>query len=109
MVSAQIVYTQLDVANAVLALWKTLAQFAAHHHGDNFVKSGFGYVAHTCILAIAQNGDAVANGEDFFHAVGNVHKGNAFVFQLTHGFKQGLDFAVGKSGSGLIHHNVFGI
>ena len=109
MVGTQIVHTQLDVADAVLALWKTLAQFAAHHHGDNFVKTGFGDVAHTCILAIAQNGDAVANGENLFHAVGNVHKGNAFVFQLAHGFKQGLNFAVGEGGSGLVHHDVFGM
>ena len=109
MVGAQIVHAQLGVADAVLALWKTLTQFTPHHHGDNFVKTGFGYVTHTRILAIAQNGDAVANGENFFHAVRNVHKGNAFVFQLTHGFKQGLDFAVGEGGSGLVHHDVFGI
>ena len=41
--------------------------------------------------------------------MGNVHKGNAFVFQLAHGFKQGLNFAVGEGGSGLVHHDVFGM
>ena len=80
-----------------------LIQFAADHHGDQFVARGFLNYAGADIAAVAQNRHAVADLVQLAHLVGDVDDAHALRRQIAHDLKQRLHFAVGDGGGRLVH------
>ena len=55
------------------------------------------------VFAIAEDGDAVAQEENFLHAVADVEDADAFGFELADDAEEDFGFAGGEAGRGFIH------
>lgn len=69
-----------DTSRPVRLDGEPIADFPAHHHGYHPLQGEFPDGGRTHVLAVPQDCEAVADGEEFFQSVGNVHKGDAFGF-----------------------------
>src|SRR5690606_33110604 len=64
-----------------------------------------GDVGRRDVLAVAQNGDAVAGGEDLAHSMGDVDDGEAAGREVADDLEEALDLGDGEGGGGLIEDN----
>ena len=66
---------------------EALREAAPHHFGDQFVHIGLRHGERVYPFAIAQNGDFIANFENFFHFVRDINDAAAALFQFFNDFK----------------------
>jgi hypothetical protein len=75
---------------------------ATDHMCDEAVGRDIGEAAGMDGSAVAQNGDAIPDGAQLVHAVGDVNDSHAAGFQIANDAEDLLGFSVGKRGGGLI-------
>jgi len=92
-----------------ITLGITFANLAADHHPDHIVHGDILNVLGIDVLAVTQDGDAVAQTEDFFHSVGDIHDGDALLAQGLDDREQTFGLGFGQSGGRLVHDDDLGI
>src|SRR5579883_860070 len=96
-------------ADGDFALGEDGGDFAADHQADQFGAVHAGHGARGDRLAVAQHGDAVRDGGDFFQAVGYINDADAGGAEAGDDAEQAFDFALGKRRRGLIEDEDAGI
>ena len=79
--------------------------FAADHLVDHAVVVGVGDLFRGHVPAIAQDGDFVAEAEDFLHAMGDVDDRDAALFQVGQQVEEVLALGERKGTRGFVHHD----
>ena len=79
-----------------------------HHLGDGFL-IGVGGLDCALILPVAQNGDAVGDLKDLFHAVRNIDDPDALALQIRDHVKEHHLFRIRQRGGGFVKDHRLGV
>jgi len=91
------------------ALGEDSGNFAADHELDEFGAIDLSHGAGGDVAAVAKDGDAVADFEDFIEAVGDVDDAGAGGAQVGNDAEETLGFALGEGGGGFVEDEDFGV
>ena len=101
--AVQVLYLKDHITHLYITLRITFADLTADHHLDDFSHIGLGNQACPDVLAVTEDGNSVAEFEDFFHSVGDINDGNAFLLKGADDLEKDLCLALCQSCRGLIH------
>ena len=82
---------------------------AADHHRDQLGLAGLGHGLGGHVLAVAQHGDAVGEGEDLGHAVADVDHADPAGAQVAHDREQPQHVGLGQGRGRLVHDQHAGV
>ena len=94
---------QHDLGRLVGLLREALAQFTTDHHLDDIIEGQTRDRSRVDPLAVAQDGDLIADAEDLVHLVRDVDDPAAAILQLLNDAEEMVDLLLGQRGGGLVH------
>ena len=108
-VAGEILRTQNHFLRTGRFLGICLGQLTANHEADKILLIRILHIHSGDVLAVAENGDPVADLKEFLKTVGYVDNGNPCGLQLFHDLKQPLLLFHGDGSGGFVHDHHLGI